>query len=110
MTLDVTPVHLLAAIGALLTLGLLWRGSTRRARRSADAARAGVRVVSLAGRVTVTAGLLVGVQWVVITHPAGNPALLLVLLGLPDLLAAHVLIRALTVTAVEPQPRGGGRR
>jgi len=110
MTIEATPVHLLAALGALLALVLVWRGSTRRARRAGDAARAGVRVVSLAGRVAVTAGLLVGVQWVVITHPAGNPTLLLVLLALPDLLAAHVLIRALTVTALEPQRGGGGRR
>ena len=110
MTTDVTAVHLLAALGALLALVLVWRGSARRARRAADAARAGVRVVSLAGRVVVTAGLLVGVQWVVITHPAGNPTVLLVLLGLPDLLAAHVLTRALTVTTVEPPRLGGGRR
>jgi hypothetical protein len=79
-----------------------------------------VRVVSLAGRVLLTAGLLGGVQWVVLTHP-GNPWLTVAVLVVPDLLAAHVLIRALTVTAVDvaavngragrgrKSRRGGGR-
>lgn len=107
MTLELTPVHLLAAFGVLLALGLVWRWSTRRARR---AARAGARVVSLAGRVAVTAALLVGVQWVVITHPTGDPTLLLVVLALPDLLAAHVLTRTLTVTSLEARHRSGERR
>lgn len=79
---------------------LVWRWSTRRARRAVDAARVGARVVSLAGRVLVTAALMLGVQWVVITHPTGNPTLLLVLLALPDLVAAHVLTRTLTVTSM----------
>jgi len=109
MTIDVTAVQVLAALGALLALVLLWRAGTRRARRAVDAARAGARLVSLAGRVILTAGLLVGVQWVVIIHPIGNPTLLLVLLGLPDLLAAHVLTRALTVITLDTPHRGGRR-
>lgn len=110
MTLDITPMHLLAAFGVLVTLIVVWRWSSQRARRAADKARAGARVVSLAGRVIVTAALIVGVQWVVITHPTGNPTLLIVLLALPDLLAAYVLTRALTVTSMDVTRRDGGRR
>ncbi|RSN30820.1 hypothetical protein DL990_22955 [Amycolatopsis sp. WAC 01416] len=88
---------------------VVWRFSARKARRAADAARAGARVVSLAGRVLFTGAAFVGVQWLVITHP-GNPTLLLVVLAVPDLIAAHVLIRALTVTSLDTSPRGGGRR
>lgn len=43
------------------------------------------------------------------THP-GNATLLFVVLGLPDLLAAHALTRALTVTAMDMPRRRGGRR
>jgi len=110
MTVDVTPTHLLAAVGVLLTLIVVWRWSTQRARRAADAARASARAVSLAGRVVVTAAIIVGVQWVVITHPTGSPWLLLVLLALPDLLAGYVLTRALTVTSMDVTRRGSGRR
>lgn len=110
MTVDLTPTHLLAAFGVLLAVLMVWRWSTRRARRAADATRASARVVSLAGRVLVTAALILGVQWVVVTHPTGNLTLLLVLLALPDLLAAHVLTRTLTVTSMDATRRGGGRR
>ena len=64
----------------------------------------------LAGRVLFTGAAFTGVQWLVITHP-GNPTLLLVVLGVPDLIAAHVLTRALTVTSMDTTKRhGGGRR
>lgn len=109
MSVDVTPVQLLAGLAVVLVVGWVWRSSVRRARAAADAARTGARVVSLAGRVVVTAGGIVGVQWIVITYAAGNTVLLLVVLGLPALFAGHVLTRALTVTTLEP-PRRGGRR
>lgn len=109
MTIDVTPVQVLAGFGVLLALFLLWRGSVRRARATANAARAGARVLSLAGRVLATAGVITGVQWLVIQHPP-NTTVLLVVLGLPALFAAHGITRALTVTTVDPQPRRGGRR
>jgi hypothetical protein len=65
-------------------------------------------LLSLAGRVLFTAGLIVAVQWVVITHP-GNVWLLLAVLGLPALFASYALTRALTVTTVDT-PRRRGRR
>ncbi|SFW63123.1 hypothetical protein [Amycolatopsis australiensis] len=112
MTLTLTPTQILAGAGVLLALFVVWRFGARKARRAADAARAGARVVSLAGRVLFTGAAFMGVQWLVITHP-GNPTLLLVVLGLPDLIAAHVLTRALTVTSLDTtstRRRGGGRR
>jgi hypothetical protein len=108
-TLTLTPTAILAGFGALLTLFLVWRWSVRRARAAADAARAGARLLSLAGRVLFTAGLIVAIQWVVITHP-NNPWLLLAVLGLPALFASHALTRALTVTTVDSPRRRGGRR
>ncbi|WP_410662951.1 hypothetical protein [Amycolatopsis sp. lyj-84] len=110
MTVNLTPTQILAGIGILLALFVVWRFGARKARRAADAARASARVVSLAGRVLFTGAAFTGVQWLVITHP-GNPTLLIVVLGVPNLVAAHVLTRALTVTSLDTtNHRGGGRR
>jgi hypothetical protein len=107
--LTLTPIQILAGAGGLVIVLVLWRASVRRAREAADAARAGARMLSLAGRVLFTAGLIVGVQWVVITHP-GSKWVLLAVLGLPALFASHALTRALTVTTVDSPRRRGGRR
>jgi hypothetical protein len=106
MTLDLGPTELLAGLGVLLSLFMVWRASARRARAAADAARSGARLLSLGGRVLFTAGLIVGVQWLVISHPSATRWLLLAVLGLPALFASHALTRALTVTTSE---RGGRR-
>jgi len=105
---NLTPTQIIAGLGVLLALFMVWRWSVRRARVAADAARAGARVLSLAGRVLFTAGLIVAVQWVVIMHP-DNKWLLLAVLGLPALFASYALTRALTVTTVDT-PRRRGRR
>jgi len=109
MTVNLTPTQILAGIGVLLVLLLIWRFSARRAKRAADAARATACVVSLAGRVLFMGAAMVGVQWLVITHP-GNPTLLVVVLAVPDLIAAHILTRALTVTSMDTIGRRGGGR
>jgi hypothetical protein len=110
VSLHLTPVELLAGLGALVVVIVAWRITVRAARRAADAARTGGRFVSLAGRVVVTAALIVGVQWVVLTHAAGNATLVWVVLGLPALLAGYALTRALTVSTTDtPRRRGGGR-
>ncbi|HEU5486479.1 MAG TPA: hypothetical protein VFU98_16330 [Microlunatus sp.] len=108
-TVNLTPTEILAGIGGLLLLLIAWRWSVRRARAAADAARAGARLLSLAGRVLFTAGLIVAVQWVVIMHP-DNKWLLLAVLGLPALFASYALTRALTVTTVDMPRRNRGRR
>lgn len=108
--IQLTPTQIIAALGVLLALFMFWRWTVRRARAAADAARAGVRLLSLAGRVLFTAGLIVAVQWVVILHP-DNKWLLLAVLGLPALFASYTLTRALTVTTTMDTPRRrGGRR
>lgn len=106
--ISLTPTQILAGVGVLVTLLWVWRASARRAKAAAEAARSGARLLSLAGRVLFTAGLIVGAQWLVITHP-GSPWLLLAVLGLPALFSAYVLTRALTVTVVD-SPRRRDRR
>lgn len=110
MTLGLGSTELLAGIGLLLSLFMVWRASARRARAAADAARSGARLLSLTGRVLFTAAVIVGVQWLVITHPAGNPWVVLAALGLPALFASYSLTRALTVTTMDVPRRRGGRR
>ena len=109
MTLSLTPTQVMAGVGVLLVLVLVWRTASRRAKAAAEAARSGARLVSLVGRVLFTAALIVGVQWIVIMYSGGS-WLTLVILGLPALFAAHTLTRALTVTTSEPRRRGGGRQ
>jgi hypothetical protein len=106
-----TATEVLAGLGVLTVVLLVWRTSVRAARRAAQTARAGARLMSLAGRVVFTAALIVGVQWVVITHP-GNTTLLCVVLGGPALLASYALTKALTVTGEDGsrRRRDGGRR
>ena len=106
--ISVTPTQVLAGLSVLLVLLWVWRASARRAKAAAEAARSGARLLSLAGRVLFKAGLIVGVQWVVILHP-DNKWLLLAVLGLPALFASYALTRALTVTTVD-SPRRRGRR
>jgi uncharacterized membrane protein YedE/YeeE len=109
MTVNLTQTQVVAVIGVLLVVVMMWRSGTRRARRAADAAHAASRVVSLAGQVLITAGVIVGVQWVTITYASGT-TLFWVVLALPALIAGHVLTKALTVTSLEVTHRRGDRR
>lgn len=110
MTINLTQTQMLAGLGVLLALLFLWRTGARQARAAADVARAGARLVSLTGRVLVMAALMLGVQWIVITH-SDNVTLQLVVLALPDLIAAYVLTRALTVSTMDGAiGRWGDRR
>lgn len=111
MTVHLTAVELLAAVGVPVVLLGVWRASARRARAAAQAARSGVRALSLAGRVVALAGAMVGVQWLVLTRPGVSGWAVLTVLGLPALLASFTLTRALTVTTTElPRRRDGGHR
>ena len=109
MTVNLGPTEIVAVIGVLLIVVMMWRWDTRRARRAADAAHAASRVVSLAGQVLATAGVIVGVQWVAITYAPGT-TLFWVVLALPALIAGHVLTKALTVTSLDVTHRRGDRR
>jgi hypothetical protein len=108
MTINLTPTQVIAVIGVLVVVVMMWRSGTRRAYRAAQVAHAASRVVSLAGQVLVTAGVIVGVQWLVITYALGST--LWVVLALPALIAGHVLTKALTVTSLEVTHRRGDRR
>ncbi|TWP45820.1 hypothetical protein FKR81_38275 [Lentzea tibetensis] len=108
MTINLTPTQLLAVLGGVVVALWIWRASARRAKAAANAARTGARLLSLTGRVLVMAGVIVGVQWVVITH-RGDTVLLLVVLGLPALFSGYTLTRALTITSFD-NPRRGDRR
>ncbi|MFC0434408.1 hypothetical protein [Kutzneria buriramensis] len=110
MTVNLPMLPLLAGLGVLIGLVLVWRAGRRSAKAAAEAARTGTRLVSLAGRVLLGGAMLLGIQWLVITYD-GDTTLRLVVLGLPDLFAAYVLTRALTVsTADTPIRRKGGQR
>jgi hypothetical protein len=107
--MDLTSTQVMAGVGALLVLAWVWRAGARRARAAADAARSGARLLSLTGRVLFTAGLIMAVQWLVLTHPSVNGWAVLAALGLPALFASYTLTRALTVTTVDVRRRGGHR-
>lgn len=98
MTLNLGPAELLAGLGVLVSLFVVWRAGVRRAKAAAKAARSSARLLSLGGRVLITAGLIVGVQWIVISQPSANGWLVFAVLGVPALFASYALTRALTVT------------
>jgi hypothetical protein len=95
---------------AVLSVVIKARAGVKRARVAAEIARAGASPVSLFGQVLLTAGLIVGAQWLVITYAASDTTLLLVVLAVPALFAAYTLTRALTVMQLGPTRGGGGRR
>lgn len=94
---------------ALLTVTVNAQAGMRRARAAADIARVGTSVVSLIGRVLTTTLVIVGVQWLVISHPT-NQTLLWVVLGVPALLASYTLTKALTVFEIRPSSPGRSDR
>ena len=95
MTINLNPTQVVAALGVLLALLMMWRSGTRRGRRAAKAGHAASRVASLAGHVLGTAGVIVGVQWVAITYAPGS-TLFWVVLAVPALITAHALTRSVT--------------
>jgi ABC-type transport system involved in cytochrome c biogenesis permease subunit len=105
------PRHLaLVVLGGLALLGVLAvvRSTRKQAHEAARALHSSAAAVSLAGRSIVTGGLILGVQWLVITHAEVRSTAYWVALGLPAVLAGYTLVRACTVTTIVH--RGGGRR
>ena len=56
MTINLSPTQVVAALGVVLALLMMWRSGSRRGRRAAEATHAASRVASLAGHVLGTAG------------------------------------------------------
>ncbi|MEJ3658904.1 hypothetical protein WEH80_38705 [Actinomycetes bacterium KLBMP 9759] len=107
-----TPDLILVGLSALAVaaVAVRSRARSRRMRLAADIARAGTRSSSLIGRVLLVASVLVGVQWLVMTH-SDNQTLKWMVLAVPALVSAFAVVKALTVTHLEPQRRrAGGRR
>ncbi len=96
MTINLSPTQVVAALGVVLALLMMWRSGARRGRRAANTAHATSRVVSLAGHVLGTAAVIVGVQWVAITYTLGS-TLFWVVLALPALITAHALTKSVAV-------------
>ena len=101
----------LAGVAALAVVSVMVkaRASVRRAQAAAEIAQVGTSPVSLLGRVLVTALVIAGVQWLVLTH-SDSPTWRWVVLGVPALVTAYTLVKALTVMQVNPSRRAGGRR
>jgi hypothetical protein len=101
----------LAGVAALAVVSVVVkaRAGVRRVQAAVEIARVGTSPVSLFGRVLVTALVIVGMQWLVLTHSA-SATLRWVVLGIPALVTAYTLVKALTVMQVNPSRRAGGRR
>lgn len=109
MTVNLTPTQVIAVLGVLLALAMVWRSGARRGRRAADATHMASRVASLLGYVLGTAGVIVGVQWMAITYAPGS-TLFWVALAMPALITAHVTTRAVAVTSLDVTYHRGDRR
>lgn len=93
---------------AVLAVVVKARAGMRRASAAAQIAQVGTGVVSLIGRVLMTAGAIAGAQWLVTTYAGNNTTLVWVVLGVPALVSAYTLTKALTLTEIRPSSRSGG--
>jgi len=105
ITVQALPV--LLGLLALFGLIALARGTRRQAYGGAWPVPCGVGVLGIAGRILVTAGVIVTVQWLVITHADHRGLVFWLALAVPAVLAGVTVVRALTVTVLTG--RGGGR-
>lgn len=103
--MNASLVQPLVAVGAVLSMVVLWKLATMKRRKRRESERPSARLLSLFGRVAVTALLIVGVQWAVLVAAPGNHGLLLGVLGVPALFAAHAITKAVTVTTSEAPDR-----
>jgi hypothetical protein len=106
MTINLSPTQVVAVLGVVLALLMMWRSGARRGRRAAEATHVASRVASLAGHVLGTAGVIVCVQWVAITYAPGTTLFWAVLAG-PAVVTAHALTRS--VASMDTYWRGERR-
>ncbi|MCP2304724.1 hypothetical protein LV79_004431 [Actinokineospora globicatena] len=100
----------LVAVIVVALLPRAWRASARRARDAALLAGVGGGSVSLVGRTVAGALLIVGVQWLVLTHPTVTGWARVAALGVPALVASWALVRALSGSTVHERRHRRGRR
>ena len=108
--IPVEPRLVLVGVLAMLAffgLVAVVRGTRSQAYGAAHAVPGGVGVLGMVGRVVVTAGLIVAVQWLVITYVGHRGLVFWLVLAVPAVLAGVSVVRALTVTVFTG--RGGGR-
>jgi hypothetical protein len=94
---------------AVLSVAVKARAGVKKARAAAEIAQVGTSPVSLVGRVLVTALVIVGVQWLVITN-VDDQVWWWVALGAPALVTSVTVTKALTVMQISPSQRRGGAR
>jgi len=109
VTVNLSPTQVVAVLGVLLALLMVWRSGTRRGRQAAHEAHAAAQIASLAAYVLGTAAVIVGIQWVAITSAPGS-TLFWVVLAVPALITSYVATRALAVTSGDLDYRRGDRR
>lgn len=106
------PSTTLVVLGVLAVLGALaaFASGRRAARRAAKGVREVSRMTAMVFRTLVTAAVIVGVQWAIVTHHT-DTRVILATLALPALFAGASVARLLAVTeVVHSARRGGGYR
>jgi hypothetical protein len=106
MTINLSPTQVVAVLGVVLALLMMWRSGARRGRRAAEATHVASRVASLAGHVLGTAGVIVCVQWVAITYAPGTTLFWAVLAG-PAVVTSYALTQS--VASMDTSWRGERR-
>src|SRR5690606_20973231 len=108
--MNASLVQPLVANGAALSVVVPGKVAAMKRRKRREDERPSARLLSLFGRVVVTALLIVGVQWAVLVAAPNNHGLLLGILAVPALFAAHAITKAVTVTTADAPRTRGGRR
>lgn len=95
---------------AALGLVSIWTSGAKAGRRASQTARGLGTGGGTAGRAVLTAAIIVGVQWAVVTH-TDNAAVIAAVLGVPALIAGTTVARLVAVTEMAATlARTGGRR
>jgi hypothetical protein len=108
VTVNLSPTQVVAVLGVLLALVMVWRSGTRRGRRAAYGAHAAAQIAALAGYVLGTTVVIIGIQWVAITYAPGS-TVFWVVLAVPALITSCAATRALAVTSGDLYYRRGRR-
>jgi hypothetical protein len=101
------PAALVAVGLALVGLLAIWRSGRNSAARAAGQVREVTRMGGTFLSTVLIAAVIGGIQWAVVAHTSDRTALLMVL-GVPALLAGITVARLFAVTTVI-QTRNGGK-